>query len=56
MAGMRAILILACALWTVSSAAQVPFHFPSHPIRMVVPQAAGSATDNISRLIAPEMA
>jgi tripartite-type tricarboxylate transporter receptor subunit TctC len=30
--------------------------FPDRPIRLVVPQAAGSATDNIARVIAPEMA
>ena len=30
--------------------------YPERPIRLVVPQAAGSATDNIARLVAPEMA
>ena len=30
--------------------------YPDRPIRLVVPQAAGSATDNIARLVAPEMA
>jgi tripartite-type tricarboxylate transporter receptor subunit TctC len=34
-----------------SAAAQ----YPDHPVRMVVPQAAGSATDNFARLIAPEL-
>ena len=29
---------------------------PERPIRLVVPQAAGSATDNVARLVAPEMA
>jgi tripartite-type tricarboxylate transporter receptor subunit TctC len=51
MAGMKTILIVTLALWTASSAAQ----FPERPIRLVVPQAAGSATDNIARLVAPEM-
>ena len=51
MAAMRFILI-ACALWAQGAAAQ----FPERPIRLVVPQAAGSATDNIARLVAPEMA
>jgi tripartite-type tricarboxylate transporter receptor subunit TctC len=30
--------------------------YPERPIRFVVPQAAGSATDNISRIVAPELA
>jgi tripartite-type tricarboxylate transporter receptor subunit TctC len=49
---MRFILIVACVLWTQAAAAQ----FPERPIRLIVPQAAGSATDNIARLIAPGMA
>ena len=52
MAGMRFILIVACVLWTQGAAAQ----FPERPIRLIVPQAAGSATDNIARLVAPGMA
>ncbi len=30
--------------------------YPDRPIRFLVPQAAGSATDNVARLLAPEMA
>jgi len=30
--------------------------YPERPIRFVVPQAAGSATDNVTRLVAPELA
>src|SRR4051812_9866203 len=29
--------------------------YPDHPVRMVVPQAAGSATDNFARLLAPAL-
>ena len=52
MAGMRIILIGVLCSWLQAAAAQ----FPERPIRLVVPQAAGSATDNIARLVAPGMA
>src|SRR6185437_3348464 len=29
--------------------------YPDHPIRFIVPQAAGSATDNIARIVAAEI-
>jgi len=48
---MRLILI-GCITWTHAAFAE----FPERPIRLVVPQAAGSATDNIARAIAPELA
>jgi tripartite-type tricarboxylate transporter receptor subunit TctC len=34
----------------------VAAQFPERPIRLVVPQAAGSATDNIARIVAPALA
>src|SRR6185312_11297792 len=30
--------------------------YPEKPLKLIVPQAAGSATDNLARLLAPEMA
>jgi tripartite-type tricarboxylate transporter receptor subunit TctC len=50
MAGMRLILI-GCVAWAHAAFAE----FPERPLRLVVPQAVGSATDNIARLVAPEM-
>jgi tripartite-type tricarboxylate transporter receptor subunit TctC len=50
MAGMRFILI-GCIAWAHAAFAE----FPERPIRLVVPQATGSATDNIARLVAPEL-
>ena len=43
-------LLLACALPTVAAA-----DFPDKPIRLVVPQAAGSATDVVARLLGAEL-
>lgn len=44
-------LAFAALLPTVATA-----QYPDRPIRFIVPQAAGSATDNVARLLAPEMA
>ncbi|HEX5611506.1 MAG TPA: tripartite tricarboxylate transporter substrate binding protein [Burkholderiales bacterium] len=50
---MKRLLALAfAALLSTAAAAQ----YPDRPIRFIVPQAAGSATDNVARLLAPEMA
>ena len=46
-------LMLASALLALPAQAQS--QFPNKPIRMIVPQAPGSATDTIARLVAAEM-
>ena len=43
-------LVLATTL-TVAGAAE----YPDHPIRFIVPQAAGSATDTVARILAAEL-
>ena len=42
-------LLVACA--ALDAAAQ----FPDHALRLIVPQAAGSATDTVARILAPEL-
>ena len=49
---MKRLLGVAALLVATSATAQ----YPDRPIRFIVPQAAGSATDNVVRLLAPEMA
>ena len=46
---------LAAAL-ALGFAAGALAEFPERPLRLIVPQAAGSATDNVARLLAAEMA
>jgi len=43
-------LILIVTLTAASAAT-----YPDHPIRLIVPQAAGSATDNTARILAAEL-
>jgi len=42
--------VLACLAGTASAA-----DYPDHPIRLIVPQAAGSATDTAARILAAEL-
>ena len=46
-------LLLNLAL--LAAAGSAGAQYPERPIRLVVPQAAGSATDNVSRTLAPEL-
>ena len=47
-------VLAALGLWVIATAALA--QYPDRPIRFIVPQAAGSATDTVSRILAPEMA
>ena len=49
-AGHLAALLIACAV--AGFAAPAAAEYPDHPIRLIVPQAAGSATDTLARLVA----
>ena len=45
------LLLLACAVATGAAA-----QYPDRPIRLIVPQAAGSATDTVARILGAELA
>ena len=47
-------LILILAMCAIASAAAA--EYPDRPIRLIVPQAAGSATDTVARILAAELA
>src|SRR3954447_15818026 len=52
MRGLGAIILLLAATFSPSAAAE----YPDKPIRLIVPQAAGSATDTIARILSAELA
>jgi len=47
-------LLLGCTVWALPIAAFA--EYPDKPIRLIVPQAAGSATDTVARILAAEIA
>jgi tripartite-type tricarboxylate transporter receptor subunit TctC len=46
-------LMLGGAVWAMPVAAFA--EYPDHPVRLIVPQAAGSATDTVARILAAEL-
>jgi tripartite-type tricarboxylate transporter receptor subunit TctC len=47
-------LIGLCVL-TISNAQTIESNYPTKPIRIIVPQSSGSATDTLIRLLAPKL-
>ena len=48
-------LLVACAAWTSPTAVAAQGSFPDKPIRLIVPQAPGSATDLLARSVSAEV-
>ena len=49
----RLVLFVSLVLSPFSLATGAATQYPDHPIRMIVPQAAGSSTDTLTRVLAP---
>ena len=52
---MASALTLAAAVAVALASSAHGADFPTHPIRLIVPQAAGSASDTVARLVAAEL-
>jgi tripartite-type tricarboxylate transporter receptor subunit TctC len=48
-------LLVAGATWCWAALAEAQSTYPDRPIRLIVPQAPGSATDNLARILAAEL-